>query len=114
MARQRKVAFTEDAAGRVAKATLAYERGNRDQSPIRFRQVADDGEPVRIGKTSSQWLKGSIATIDLWEAGDAGSELSSGETLDGCVNKFADVASGKWVSVARGPFGAWYLIAAEC
>lgn len=114
MARSRKVAFTEDAAGRVAKATLAYERGNRDQSPIRFRQVSDDGEPVRIGKTTSQWLKGSLATIDLWESGDAGAEQASGETLGGCVNKFADVASGKWVSVARGPFGAWYLIAAEC
>ncbi len=32
----RKVRFTEDAARRVAAATLAYERSGRDQPPIHF------------------------------------------------------------------------------
>lgn len=116
MARQRKVAFTEDAAARVAKATLAYERGNRDQSPIRFRQVSDEGDPIRIGKTSAQWNKGTLATITLWEAGTPPSETenSPAETIEDAVNKFADVPSGKWVALAKAANGTWYMIAAEC
>lgn len=58
MAVQRKVALTEDAARRVAAATLAYERGNRDQPPIRFRSVSEDGGgglPIRLAQTSGVW-----------------------------------------------------------
>ena len=109
----RKVRFTEEAARRVAAATLAYERSGRDQPPIHFRQGGDDGEPIRLGKTTAIWNKGSVATIQLWEGGTPGSETQTG-TLAGCVNKFANVASGKWVAVARGPLNGWYLIAAEC
>lgn len=116
MARQRKVAFTEDAAARVAKATLAYERGNRDQSPITFRQVSDDGDPIRIGKTTAQWSKGTLATITLYEAGTPPGETanSPAETIEDAVNKFADVPNNKWVALARAANGSWYLIAAEC
>lgn len=113
MARQRKVAFTEDAAARIAKATLAYERGNRNQSAIKFRQVSDD-VGIRLGKTSAPWDKGSLADIELYESGPANAEESSGVTLTGCVNKFGDVESNRWVAVASGPGGRWYLIAAEC
>jgi hypothetical protein len=116
MAKTRKVAFTEEAAGRVARATLAFERGNRDQSPIRFRTASDEGDPIRIGKTTATWLKGTLATITLYEDGTPPSETtaSPAETLEECVNKFADVPSNKWVSVARAANGSWYLIAAEC
>lgn len=114
----RKVRFTEDAARRVAAATLAFERSGRDQPPIHFRQVGDDGgDPVRLGKTTASWAKGTTATIELWEEGSPGSEAKkspTANTLAGCVNKMADVASGKFVIVARGPFAAWYLISAEC
>lgn len=114
MARQRKVAFTEDAASRVARATLAYERGNRDQSPVRFRQVADDGDPIRLGKTTAQWAKNTLATITLYEGGEPPNETEEGGTLENCVNKFGTVASNRWVAVARAANGSWYLIAAEC
>lgn len=112
----RKVAFTEDTAKRVAAATLAYERGGRDQPPVRFRQVADDGDPVRLGKTTATWTKGTLATIELYEEGTPPSETkkSPADTLASCVNKFANVASGKWVIVARGGNGSWYLVSAEC
>lgn len=115
----RKVRFTEDAARRVAAATLAYERSGRDQPPIRFRTASDDSgaDPVRLGKTTAAWTKGTLATIELWEEGSPGAEAKktpTADTLADCVNKFANVASGKFVTVARGPFGAWYLIAAEC
>ena len=113
----RKVAFTEEAAKRVSAATLAFERGNRDQPPIRFRQVSDDGDPVRLGKTTAAWNKGTTATIELYEEGTPPSETKkspTADTLEGCVNKFVNVASGKWVIVARGGNGSWYLISAEC
>jgi hypothetical protein len=114
MAGQRKVALTEDAARRVAAATLAYERGNRNMPPVKFRTVSDDGS-VRLCKTSSSWTKGTLATLNVWESGTPPSETqSTGVTLTDCVNKFATVASGKWVMVAQAGNGSYYLIAAEC
>jgi hypothetical protein len=110
------VAFSEDGARRVIAATKAYEAGNRNMSPVKFRSAGgDDGDPIRLGKTTAAWNKGTTATINVWESGTAGSETqTSGETLTGCVNKFANVATGKWVIVARGVNGSYYLIAAEC
>jgi hypothetical protein len=108
------VAFSEDGARRVIAATKAYEAGNRDMPGIRFRDVGDDN-PVRLGKTSAAWNKGTTATINVWESGTPPSESqTSGVTLANCVNKFANVSSGKWVMLAYGGAGAWYLIAAEC
>jgi len=109
------VTFTEDGARRVIAATKAHEAGNRNMSPVKFRQVSDDGEPVRLGKTSAAWAKGTLATINLWENGTPPSETqTSGATLANCVNKFAAVATGKWVMLAKGANGSYYLIAAEC
>ena len=108
------VAFNDDGARRVIAATKAHEAGNRNMSPVKFRQVSDE-DPVRLGKTSAPWNKGTLATINVWEGGTAGSETqTSGATLTGCVNKFADVATAKWVIVARGANGSYYLISAEC
>lgn len=116
MAGEQKVAFTEDAAKRVAAATLAYERGNRDMSPIKFRQSGGDGNPIRNGKTTAVWLKNTLATIELYEDGEPPNETKGSpvETLERCVNKFTDVQSGKWVTVALAANGYYYLIAAEC
>jgi hypothetical protein len=108
------VGFTQDGARRIVAATKAYEAGDRSMPPIRFRDPGDDGDPVRLGKTTSAWNKGTLATIDLYEEGTPPSETTSSETLEDCVNKFADVATGKWVMLARGTNGSWYLIAAEC
>ena len=114
----RGVKFSDGAARRIVAATRAYERGNRDQPPIKFRQTGDggDGDPIRIGKTTAQWLKGALATITLYENGTPPNETaaSPAETLADCVNKFADVPSDKWVALAKGKNGSWYLIAAEC
>lgn len=117
MAKSQKVAFTGEAAARVARATLAYEQGNRNKSPIRFRQMGDEADPVRLGKTIEPWDKGTLATIELYEEGtppDESKKTPTAETLEECVNKFADVDEDKWVMVARGKNGYWYLIAAEC
>ena len=108
------VAFNEDGARRVIAATKAYESGNRNMSPVKFRQVSDDGgEAVRLGKTTAVWTKGTTATINVWGDGTPGSETqTSGETLV-CVNKFLRVDAGMWVVVARAANGSWYLVESE-
>ena len=115
---RRRVSFSEDAAQRIGKATLAYERGNRDMSPIKFRTVSGDdgGDPIRLGKTSAAWPIGTLADILMWESGTPPDEeqTSPAELLEDAVNKFADVPAGAWVALARGKNGSWYLIAAEC
>jgi hypothetical protein len=110
------VTFSEDGARRVIAATKAYEAGSRNMPPIKFRDAGgDESDPVRLGKTSAAWNKGTAATINVWESGTPPSETqTSGVTLAGCVNKFANVAAGKWVILARGGNGSYYLIAAEC
>jgi hypothetical protein len=108
--------LNEDAARRIGAATLAYERGSRDAPPIRFRPGGDDGDPVRIGKTTTAWKKGTLQTIKLREDGSPPNETvnADGEVLDDCVNKFADIEQDKWVMLARAANGFWYVIAAEC
>ena len=114
----RRVSFTETDARRIAAATRAYERGNRNQPPIMFRQSGGDdgGDPVRLGKTTAAWDKGTLATVELYEEGTPPTEgkKTPADTIPQCVNKFANVASGKWVIVAKAGNGRWYLIAAEC
>lgn len=110
----RRVTFNETDAGRISKTVRAYERGNRDVSPVMFRQVGDDAS-ARLCKTSAAWNKGTTATLNVWEAGTPPSETqSTGVTIPNCVNKFANVAAGKWVMVMQAGNGSWYLIAAEC
>jgi len=61
----RTVRLTEDAARRMAAATRAYERGNRNQSPIMFRQTGGDGASapaMRIGQFTGAWYNEPGAT----------------------------------------------------
>jgi len=110
------VGFTEDGARRIVAATKAYEAGSRDMPAVRFRDPGGDGDPIRLGKTTAAWSKGTLATITLYEEGTPPGETAASpeETLEDCVNKFANVASDKWVIVAKGVTGSWYLISAEC
>jgi hypothetical protein len=110
------VTFSEGGARRIIAATKVVEAGNRNMSPVKFRDPGgDDGDPVRLGKTTAAWSKGTTATINIWESGTPPSETqTTGVTIIGCVNKFANVASGKWVMLAKAGNGSWYLIAAEC
>lgn len=112
-----RVHLTPESARRIGAAVRQVEGAGRDVPPIRFRQVGDEGDPVRLGKTTAAWNKGTLATIELYEEGTPPSETKkspTADTLEGCVNKFANVSSEKWVIVARGGNGSWYLIAAEC
>lgn len=100
---------------RIGRAVAAYERGNRSRKPQAMPRAGDD-EPVRIGKTTEQWLKGTLSQIELWEEGVPPDEAKATPpiVLYDCVNRFATVAAGKWVAVAQGVNGYYYLISAEC
>lgn len=115
---KRPTTLTRGAVKRIARAVNAYERGDRDIPPRKFRSYGggDSGEPVRLGKTTAAWNKGTLATIDLYPAGTPGSESqgATATTLEDCVNKFSNVGADKWVIVAIAGNDAWYLIAAEC
>lgn len=103
-------------AQRIANCVISYEKGHRKQRPIVYRKRIAGGGKVRLGKTTAAWDKGTTATIELYEEGTPPSETKKtpADTLEGCVNKFTNVASGKWVIVAEAANGSWYLISAEC
>jgi hypothetical protein len=107
--------FTAKDAQRIANAVVAHERKGRSQRRKGYGNVQSRRPPVRLCKTSSAWSKGTTATLNVWEEGTPPNETQSSDlTLEGCVNKFADVQAGKWVMVAMGGTGSYYLIAAEC
>jgi hypothetical protein len=116
MAGERKVAFTEDAARRVGAATLAYERGNRDMPPIRFRTGGDEPdmpEPPRLGRIAATWTKNTTATVTQIKAD--GTSLSPTVTFQ-ATNYFATVtvASGTKKVLCEFVGDRWLLTAAEC
>jgi hypothetical protein len=111
------VAFSEDGARRVIAATKAYEAGNRDMPGIRFRDAGGDDYDysLRLCKTSAAFNKGTVATLNVWESGTPPNETqTSGATVADVVNKYANIATGKFVSVALHANGRWYVVAAEC
>lgn len=112
----RKVAFTESTAKRVGAATLAYERSGRDMPGIRFRMVSgDEGGVLRLCKTACPFPKNSVQTLDVWEEGTPPNEtISTGQTIENVVNKYADIEEGKFVSIAPHGNGRWYVVAADC
>ena len=116
------VKITEHFAQRMKSTILRVEAMPLSSSdgrvPVRFdeRPTVVAAVGTHLGKTTAAWSKGTSATITLYEEGSAGSETmsTSGTTAVTAYNKFAAVASGKWVWLQSGPFGAWYLTAAEC
>ncbi len=70
---------------------------------------------TRLCKTSSAFNKGTVATLNVWESGAPPSETqTTGVTIPDVVNKYANIATGKFVSVAIHGNGRYYVIAAEC
>ena len=64
-----------------------------------------------LGKTDASHAKGASGTVSVW-VGTAGSETDSTINVT-AYNRFAAVASGKWVHLTA-TNGQWYLDAAEC
>ena len=73
--------------------------------------VAKDAPPGLLGKTDAAINKATSGTVSIY-AGTPGSETDTTINLT-AYNKFANIASGKWVWIA--PLDAnWYITAAEC
>jgi hypothetical protein len=115
--------FDETSAARIGRVVRTVEAQYPRARPLDLGEPVGDeggggggGGTVRLGKTTGQWSKGTLATITLYEGGVPPAETASSppETLEQCVNKFSNVESDKWVIVALGANQAWYLIAAEC
>jgi hypothetical protein len=109
------VRFSEGDARRIAAATRAYERGNRDMAPVRFRDPGGDGgDPILIGKTPCDWAVGQCVTITLW--GGAGTctptQTSPTATVENVRNLSHDVAQDSWVAIGKAADGQWYLVEA--
>jgi hypothetical protein len=105
------VTFTHDAAKAIADTVRTVQGGDRKQGGIRGSGSAY-ASPHYLSKTTAAWSKGSKQTLTIY-VGEPGSEAaSSGDTVE-AWNKFAAVASGKWVMLARAN-GTFYVIAAEC
>jgi hypothetical protein len=76
---------------------------------------AGAGVGLRLCKTSAAFNKGTLSTLNVWESGTPPNETqTSGAQLVNVVNKYANIATGKWVSVALHANGYWYVVSAEC
>lgn len=111
---EKRIHLTESSARRIADAVQRVERSGRDVAAPMFRQVSDDGDPVRLCKTTASWSKNTTQSLSVWESGTTPNETQTTGASLTATNKFATIASGKFVVVARGANGVWYLIAAEC
>ena len=91
---------------KVDRLTRELARVTSREAKIRTPRIG-----VVLGKTDSSHAKGANGTISVY----GGTPLSEADTTINitATNKFADVASGKWV-VCVFVRRAWYLIAAEC
>jgi hypothetical protein len=76
---------------------------------IRFGAGAGNSG-VKLGKTVSAWNKNATHSVLLYPNG----LISSPQESQTATNVFANVASGKWVMIAKEAGGQWYLISAEC
>jgi len=108
--RSRGVQFTRESAEAIAAVVRTAGDAAR-HAPGMHNTHAPYASSHYLSKTTESWSKGTSQSLTLW-IGDPGSEASNGETVT-AWNKFATVASGKWVMLARCN-GSFYLIAAEC
>jgi len=65
-----------------------------------------------LGKTDASHAQGATGTVSVW-TGTKGSETDSTANVTSVYNRFADVATTKWVHV-EWVNGGWSLTAAEC
>ncbi len=91
---------------KVTRLERELQRVNARNAKVRIPRVG-----VVVGKTDSSHAKAASGTISVY----GGTPLSEVDTTLNITayNKFADVASGKWVVCAY-IRRAWYIISGEC
>lgn len=114
---QRGALVSIESARRIARAVQAYEQGKRDDVAPRLKRAFDEGgDPVKIGRTTEKWQKGSTTSLELIyedDCEDDGSSGSSGGDLLEAHNLSFDVNEDVRCVVALAGNGCWYLVAAE-
>lgn len=103
---------TKLASGSSGSARILYSPGGTGTKwcGVRIGNGSGSGA-TKVGKTTSTWMRNTVATIDLWESGTPPDEThEEGSTLADCVNKFANVPAGRWVVVSQATNGYWYLV----
>ena len=116
------IQFTRESADRIANVVRTLELTPARGTPLDYEPILTSrnrattaSASVRLCKTSSSFAKGTTATLNIWESGTPPNETqTSGATIVGVVNKYANIATGKFVSVARHGNGRFYVVAAEC
>ena len=103
------VGFSPADAKRISDAVRRVERMPLSKPAGRGNHVTGGEVRIFLGKTNAVIAKGSSGQVSRYEGG---SETDTGID-DTCKNRFANVASGKWVAYVVID-SAYYLIAAEC
>lgn len=96
--RTRGVSFTKESAKAIAETVRTVAAGDRRMGGISGGSSSYASSHY-LAKTSSAWSKGSSQTLTIY-VGDAGSETSSGETVE-AWNYVATLPSGILVVIAR-------------
>ena len=105
------VTFTRDAADAIAETVRTVQGGSRRQGGMKGSGSAY-AQPHYLSKTTAAWTKGTKQTLTLY-VGDGGSEAaSSGDEVEAWNKTGGDIASGKWVLLARAN-GTFYLAEPE-
>ena len=84
-----------------------------ERTPLPGSAVTGTPQPRWLGKTAAAHDKDDTGTIDLYSGTTKGAETTTGVSIAGVYNRFADLLSGKWVFIEFID-GGWELYAAEC
>lgn len=108
--------FRAQDAQRIASVVHIVETARRDRNPSKLPRAfgGGGGTPLRLCKTVYEFPKGTIATLEVCEAGTPPAETYSDEKVESVINKYADIGASKFVSVALHGNGRWYVVSAEC
>lgn len=108
--------ITVEAVRRLARAAQRVENGGRNIKPPALRTAFDEGgDPVRLGKTTEAWTKGTTTELELIfqdNCADEGLGSGSGADTIEAHNRSHDVAEGVECVVALAANGCWYLVEA--
>lgn len=94
--------------GISGQGAILWKEDGTGQGKWALIRLGSAGFGVKLGKTVSEWSKNATHSVRLYPSGIISAKSQT------ATNKFADVASGKWVMIAKEAGGQWHLIAAEC
>jgi hypothetical protein len=102
----------------VGSARIIYQGATGTGQRLAIVRLGDSPRRLRVGKYepsggSDPWTIHTTAEVKIYEAGAAGSETTSDETIAGVVNHSRTVKPGRWVLIEEAPNGRHYLVEVE-